>query len=578
MGAAPEGMRNGKLNSVWLVFYTKRGASIQGHGTRKTRADAVWKTDWKTARRAPTLRFLAMLALLLLAAAAATAAGGGGEAADELAESCTGAQAQAPPTYKQNRRPGFCETAVWIAPAGLDGRALEDPGFWSAYASDRAARFVEGGGFHRHRIDMDTLEIAPSVSDPAASFPPGVNVTIRFDHGPPTGRGPCPELVWPASCGGAGRFEQTYAMNADYTFDFWTQPYLVDGRSALGSTVSCIEGFYLDIDAGICRPHPRCPPGSALYDGVCITWKACRGQRDAYVIDGRRWECPPDSVRDLLIDGSVRHSHRPPVIAGQTPAEWVSSCAAAAARPPPAGDLASDPAYAFCGAVAALGITPQDASRIASEVDWAAYAEQDARHFIDGWGFYQRYGEKGTLEVAPAVDMGAGQAVPEMAATVRFDYRDHRNTHYLSRGLDAGTFEHTFGVSMPPGDRTLPAMIDGVEAPGADIECPDDYSNSFDPTGCWYGDYCPDAAMRDGICEHVRYCDYLYTDNWMFCPATAEEHDELIRQYTGVWDPIILTVLAGLFFLAAIVSLPVLSWRWWRKRRRARRAPPGGAT
>lgn len=510
-----------------------------------------------------------MFTLLVLLAAAA-AAGGEGEA-DKLAESCVGAQAHVPPPYKSSRDPDFCETAVWITPVGLDGRTLETAVFWSSYASDRAARFVEGGGFHRHRIDVETLEIVPSVSDPAASFPPGVNVTIRFDHGPPTGRGPCPELVWSASCGGAGRFEHTYAMNEDYTFDFWTQPYLVDGRLAHGSTVSCIEGFYLDIDADACLPLSRCPPGSALYDGVCITWKACRGQRDAYVIDGRRWECPPDHIRDLLIDGSVRHSHRPPIIAGQTPAEWVSSCAAAAARPPPAGGLASDPAYAFCGSVAALGITQPDAARIASEVDWAAYAEQDARHFVDGWGFYQHYGEKGTLEIVPAVAAGAAGAVPEMAATVRFDYRDHR--HFLNNGLDAGTFEHTFDVRMPPGDHALPATIDGVEAPGADMGCPDGYSNTFDPAGCSYLDGCYDGTMHDGICKNIPACDYIHDGARAFCPATAEEHDELIRQYTGVWDPVILPVLAGLFFLAAIVTLPVLSWRWWRKRRRARRAP-----
>lgn len=511
-----------------------------------------------------------MLALLLLAAAAAAAADGGGGAADELAESCVGAQAQAPPTYKQNRWPDFCETAVWIAPVGLDGRTLERTGFWSAYASDRAARFVEGGGFHRHRIDMETLEIVPSVSDPAASFPPGANVTIRFEHGPPTGRGPCPELVWSASCGGGGRFEHTYAMNEDYRFLFSKLPYVVDGRLAHDSTVSCIEGFYLDIDADACLPLSRCPPGYALYNGVCITWKACRGERDAYVIDGKRWECPPDPVRDLLIAGSVRHSHRPPVIAGQTPAEWVSSCAAAAARPPPGGSLASDPAYAFCGAVDALGITPPDAARISSEIDWAAYAEQDALHFVDGWGFYQHYGEKGTLEVVPAV-AAAGQVAPEMAATVRFDYRDHRP--FLTSGLDAGTFEHTFDVRMPPGDHALAIMIDGVEAPSADIECPDGYSNTFDPAGCSYLIDCYDGTMHNGICERIPVCDYIYDGAWAFCPGTAEEHDELIRQYTGVWDPIILTVLAGLFFLAAIVSLPVLSWRWWRKRRRARRAP-----
>ncbi len=528
------------------------------------------------------MHFLTMLALMLLAAAAAVA-GGGGEAADGLAESCAGVQARAPPTYEQNRRPSFCETAVWIAAAGLNGRALEDPGFWSAFASDRAARLVEGGGFYGHRVDLDTVEIVPSVSDPAASFPPSVNVTIRFDHGPPTGRGPCPEVVWPASCGGGGSFEQTYTMNEDYNFDFWTQPYLVDGRSALGSTVTCIAGFYLDTDASACLPLSRCPSGSALYDGVCITWKACRGERDAYVIDGERWECPPDQIRDLLIDSYVHPSHSLPVITGHTPAEWVASCVDAAAHPPPAGDLASDPAYVFCGSVAAHGITPPDAQRIASEVDWAAYAEQDALHFVDGWGFYQHYGEKGTLEVVPAVAAGGSEgAVPEMSATVRFDYRDHRP--YLDGGLDAGTFEYTFDVRMPPGDRTLPAMIDGAEAPGADIECPDDYTNIFDPTGCSYLDDCYDGTMHDGICEYIIVCDYMHDGSWVLCPATAEERDELIRQYTGVWNPDILPALRGLFFLAAIVSLPVLLWRWRRKRRRQRREAasaagrPAGAT
>lgn len=513
--------------------------------------------------------FFLMLALLLLATAAAAAGVG---AADELAESCVGAQAQAPPLHRLSRDYGFCDTAVWIAVNGLDGRTLEDAGFWSAYASDRAARFTEGGGFHRHHIDMETLEIVPSVSDPAAAFPPDINVTVRFEHGwPADAAGPCPERVWPASCDGGGRFEQTYTMNSDYGFNFWKQSYVVDGRPAHGSTVSCIEGFYLDIDADVCRPWPRCPPATALYNGVCITWKACEGPRDAYVIDGERWECPPNNIRYQLIAGSMPPSHRPPTILGQTPAEWVASCAGAAGPPPGAG-RAYDPSYAFCGAVAALGIAPSDAHRIAGEIEWDAYAEQAALHFVDGWGFYQHVGDKDTLEIAPVVDRGGAEgAVPEMSATVRFDYRNHVNSPHIGRGLEAGTFERTLGVSMPPGDHAMPPMIDGAEAPGADIGCPDGYFVNLDPDGCWYSSPCPDdTPVHDGLCAVVHYCDYLYAGEWAFCPETAEEQDELARRYTGEWDPILLPALAALAVLAAIVSLPVLLWLRWRKRRRQR--------
>ena len=114
-------------------------------------------------------------------------------------------------------------------------------------------------------------------------------------------------------------------------------------------------------------------------------------------------------------------------------------------------------------------------------------------------------------------------------------------------------------------------MIDGAEAPGADIGCPDGYSNNPNQNGCWYGTDCPDdAPVHDGLCEVVHYCDYLYAGEWAFCPETAEEQDELARRYTGEWDPILLPALAALAVLAAIVSLPVLLWLRWRKRRRQR--------
>ena len=247
-----------------------------------------------------------MLTLLLLAAAAATGGAdlagadfvcptwdcwderaatadadlAGADLAGAMARSCAGIDDPAWPASRPSPTVGFCATVARTGAGSPDGSGIMDRGFWSEYAADEAARFLEGWDFYRRYGDAGTLEISPSVSGAGGTFPPDVNVTVRFDHS------------WPGP--GGGRYEQTATMEKTGPWEYWFEelygpPYVIDGRAAHGSTVTCIEGFYLDTDADACLPFTPCPAGSALYDGVCITDMACRGLRGSYLIDGETW-------------------------------------------------------------------------------------------------------------------------------------------------------------------------------------------------------------------------------------------------------------------------------------------------
>ena len=398
-----------------------------------------------------------------------------------------------------------------------------DHGFWSEYAADEAMRFLEGWDFYRRYGDAGTLEISPSVSGAGGTFPPDVNVTVRFDHS------------WPGP--GGGRYEQTALMEEFGTWDYWFRelygpPYVIDGKSAHGSTVTCIEGFYLDTDADACLPFTPCPAGSALYDGVCITGMACRGTRGSYLIDGELWRCPPGDVLDAIAAGRSGGGGGP--------------------RPGPA---------------------PHGGAAAPGGIGWRDYAERAALRFVDGWGFYQHFAENGTLEIVPLVGNRSGGGAPELAATVRFDYMSIN----IGPTSGAGTFEHTLSISVPPGDYRMPVMVDGEPSPGVDVECPTGYFNRNHEDGCSRDSQCLGDTDYDGGCEFVSFCDYFYGGRWYECRGeTAEDYDALVRQYTGQWDPIILDVLQFLAIVAASVLAPVLLWRRLRGRRRGRVPARGG--
>ena len=470
-----------------------------------------------------------MLYLALLVAAAAVGGGQGGHLADVLAESCAIADGRTPPAWAPRPESAFCRAAALAGAVPSDGQRLVEPAFWSEFAASEARDFVGRWEFYQRHADRDTLEIVPSVSDPAVAFPPDVSVTIRFAHSGP----------------GGGHVEHVYAMD-NYRFAFLSLPYVVDGPAPHAAAVTCIDGFYLDIDADMCRPLPACPPGSVLYDELCVSPSACRGSGGTYVVDGERWECPPSGVLDILI--AAPDPAAPPLASDDT-------THLAPSNPCGSAGLESTP----CADQAASG-----APRTGGGTGEGTYAELVALRFVDGWGFYRHYADKGTLEVSPP-EAGAGGPAPEVGATLRFDYAGHQR-NFVGRWMAGGTFEHTLGIGALAGGRVMPVMVDGKPAPGAQVRCPDGYFHDWADTECWFEPKCPaGAAVRDGICQQAPGWEYFHAGRPFYAPADGG--DDADRYWETAWEDAMYDPLRALAVLAGAGVVAVLAAVVWRAAR-----------
>lgn len=490
-----------------------------------------------------------MILALLLAAAAAAAAGPGADPGAAAIASCYD------PGGQWNEEAGlppydsaFCEAARRLGAEYPGGRMPPYADVWAEYAEYKVNQSLEYWEFYQRYANSSTLEIVPSAApDGDGRLPPDASVTIRFDHDGP----------------GEGRFE--YISGIDYwSMSPWRVPLVVDGEPAYGAEVSCPLGFYYNADAGACSPFPRCPVGTAPYDGVCFTDWVCREPHEGRYFGGEWWHCPPPEIRDSLF-------LPPPAwdVEGETAAELVASCSGFDDPHAGAGTV-PDPGSVFCRMVGERGITESDARRITGEIDWEEYAGRAAAHLVDGWGFYQRVADRETLEVGVSVAAG-GDPVPGMNATLRLDYPRHYNYGRSGGFVDAGTLEYTIPIGVGDGGPVLPVSIDGRPAEGAALGCPDGYFLQWPGPLCSRYDMCDyRSPVVNGMCDMSEYCDFFTNDSWTGCPNSHADEDAR-RFAEDVAGPLFAQLALPAAAVPAATAAAGAALLYRRRRNRARR-------
>lgn len=445
----------------------------------------------------------------------------------------------------------FCEAARRLGAEYPGGGMPAYADVWAEYAGDKAQRYLDWE-FYRQHADKGTLEIVPPSAPGGGGgrLPPDASVTIRFEHDGP----------------GEGRFD--YALAIDYERAYWRAPLLVDGEPAYGAEASCPLGFYYNADAGACSPFPRCPAGTAPYDGVCFTDWVCREPHEGRYFGDEWWSCPPPEIRDSLF-------LPPPAwdVSGESAAELVASCSGFDDPHAGAGTV-PDPGSVFCRMVGERGIAESDAWRITEEIDWEEYAKRAAAHLVDGWGFYRQVADRDTLEVGVSVG-GGGDPVPGMNATVKLDYPRHYQNYYRDgKFIDEGTLEYTLAIGVGGGGPTLPVMIDGQPAEGSTLGCLDGYFLQWPGTQCSRYDPCDyRSPVVGGMCDVSEYCDFFIRSSWSGCPESPAEEEA--RQFAeDVAEPL----SAPLALLAAAIpaaAAAALLYRRHRKRAGRGAGAPG---